>query len=264
MYPFFEIFDGFLIYTFWLTLSVCFFLFIWMLRKLSSRFWYDFTIFRDNLLWFFLGTFFFSRLFYVFAKWDSLGYIRDPFEFFIMSDYNFSLFWAIFWFFAVLFLCLKLSKENLIKYIDGVTLSFLFITIIGFIGAFFGGQVYGSETSIWIEIMYSHPFSPVPSEVPVFPLPIVYTIFMFIIFSAMYILSLFVHIKGFVGYAWMISFFAITLILEWLSGKYDILRHNHSFNLNQVYALLMIGYLGYEFYKLLQTNTGSKKVTIIK
>jgi hypothetical protein len=43
--------------------------------------------------------------------------------------------------------------------------------------------------------LYSHPHSLVASQVPVFPLPIVYTLMSFIIFSGMYILSLFVHIR---------------------------------------------------------------------
>ena len=264
MYPFFEIYNGFLIYTFGLTLSVCFFIFIWMLRKLSTRFGYDFNVFRDNLLWFFIGIFFFSRLFYVFAKWDTLGYIRDPFEFFIMSDYNFSLFWAIAWFFVILFLCLKFSKEQLLKYIDGVVLSFLFVAIIGYVWTLFWGEVYGRETHIGIEILYTHPFTPVPFEVPIFPLPIVYAILTFILFCSLYMLSLFVHIKWFIGYVGLVAFSSFILIFESLSGKNDILKSHASFNLNQVYALLIIGYVGYELYKLLQINTGSKKVTIIK
>ncbi|USN57922.1 MAG: hypothetical protein H6767_06250 [Candidatus Peribacteria bacterium] len=96
MFPFFEPISGVIIYTFGLTLTICFFMFLWMLRKLSGRFGYDFSFFTTNIVWYFLSVFFFSRLFYVIAKWNDMKYIKDPFQFFIMSDYNFSLFGAIF------------------------------------------------------------------------------------------------------------------------------------------------------------------------
>jgi hypothetical protein len=67
--------------------------------------------------------------------------------------------------------------------------------VVGYIGAIFGGQVYGRETMIGIEVIYSHAHTLVPFQVPVFPLPIVYTFMTFIIFSSMYILSLFIHIR---------------------------------------------------------------------
>jgi prolipoprotein diacylglyceryltransferase len=63
-----------------------------MLKKLSTKYSYDVSIFVNNILWYFLSVFFFSRLFYVISKWNDLKYINNPAEFFIMSDYNFSLF----------------------------------------------------------------------------------------------------------------------------------------------------------------------------
>jgi prolipoprotein diacylglyceryltransferase len=118
-------------------------------------------------------------------------------------------------------------------------LSFLFILIIGYIGAFFGGQVYGRETSFGIEILYKNPFTPVPYQVPVFPLPIVYTLMSFFIFSAMYMLSLFIHIKGYIGYMGLILFSAMILIFEFFSGKQDIVSIYSVFNLPQIYALIL-------------------------
>jgi len=62
-----------------------------MLKKLSIRFGNDFSIFSNNIVWYFLSVFIFSRLFFVISKWNELKYIKDPFDFFIMNDYHFSL-----------------------------------------------------------------------------------------------------------------------------------------------------------------------------
>jgi hypothetical protein len=93
---------------------------------------------------------------------------------------------------------------------------------------------------IGIELLYSHPHSLVASQVPVFPLPIVYTLISFIIFSAMYILSLFIHIRGYIGYLGLVLFGAMILIFESFSGKQDILSVSSVFNLPQVFALMLI------------------------
>lgn len=241
MFPFFTLSDTLIVYTFWLTLTIAFFLFLWMLKKLSLRFSYDFLLFRQNIIWFFLSVFVFSRLFYVVFKWNDLKYIKDPVEFFIMSDYNFSLFWALFWFFLILFINVKLGKESILKYLDGVVLSFFFVLFIGYIGSFLWGQVYGRETHIWIEILYTNPFTPVPFQVPIFPLPIVYAILFFIIFSVLYILSLYIHIRWFLWYIGLIAFSSILLIFEFFSWKFDILKVNVPFlNLNQVFAIVLL------------------------
>lgn len=240
MFPFFTLSDTLIVYTFWLTLTIVFFLFLWMLKKLSLRFSYDFLLFRQNIIWFFLSVFVFSRLFYVIFKWNDLKYIKDPVEFFIMSDYNFSLFWALFWFFLILFINVKLGKESILKYLDGVVLSFFFVLFIGYIGSFLWGQVYGRETHIWIEILYTNPFTPVPFQVPIFPLPIVYSILFFITFSVLYILSLYIHIRWFLWYVGLIAFSSILLIFEFFSWKFDILKLFVPFNLNQVFAIVLL------------------------
>lgn len=169
-----------------------------------------------------------------------MKFIQNPFEFFIMREYNFSLFWAIFGFLLVLFILVKLEKSSIKKYLDGVILSFLFIMVIGYIGAFFGGQVYGRETNFGIEMVYSNPYSIVPFQVPIFPLALAYTVGSFLIFSAMYILSLFIHVKGYIGYLWVILFSAMILIGETFSGKQDILSVYSEINLPQIYAVLMV------------------------
>jgi len=254
LYPFIEIFSGTFLYAFGVALSICFFAFLWLLKKLSKRFAYSFTFFSHNILWFFVSVFIFSRLLYVIGRWNDMKFIKDPFQFFIMSEFNFSLFGAIFWFFIVLFILLRLERGSLTRYIDGLVLSFLFILIIGYIGAFFGWQVYGRETSFGIEILYKNPFTPVPYQVPVFPLPIVYTLISFLIFSAMYMLSLFIHIKGYIGYMGLILFSAMILIFEFFSGKQDIVSIYSVFNLPQIYALILALWSWYQLFHLFLQN----------
>jgi len=195
MFPLFEPINWIIIYSFWLSLTICFFMFIWMLRKLSVRLWFDYIIFKKNILWYFLSVFIFSRLFYIIWKWHDLKYIKDPLEFFIMDEYSFSLAWAIIWFFIILFITIRLRRERLNNFIDWLIISLFFILFIGFIWAFLGWQVYGRETLFWIEIAYTHPFSPVPYQIPVFPLPIVYSVLFFMLFSISYISSMYINTK---------------------------------------------------------------------
>lgn len=252
MFPFFEIsIFGFWIwiYTFWLTVTICFFLFVWMLKKLSVRFGFDFLIFKKNLLWFFISTFFFSRLFYVIWRWHDLKHIENPLEFFIMDDYNFSLVWAIFWFFLVFFIVSKIRKENLDKFIDGIAISFFFVLTIWFAWALLWWQVYWKATNytdIWIT--YTHPHTQVASQVPVFPLPIVYSILFFILFSLLYILSMYVKEKSILWYIWFILFSSIIFTFEFFSWKFDIFKDWIWINLNQIFAIFIVLFCIYRLY----------------
>ena len=257
MYPFFEIF-GAHIYTFGIALTLSFFAFLWNLQRLEKRFWYSFTFFSHNILWYFLSVFFFSRLFYVIGKWNDMRSI-DVFRFFIMSEYNFSLFWALFWFLLVLFILSRLEKTPLSRYIDGVVLAFLGALCIWYIGSIFGGQVYGRETLFGIEISYRNPNTLVPYQVPVFPLPIVYSVLSFLMFSWMYILSLFIHIRWFIGYLGLLIFSSMILIFEFFSGKQDILSVVSIFNLPQIFALILAAGSAYQFYKVFQKDHSSKE-----
>lgn len=254
MYPFIDLFNWFLIYSFWFSLVICFFLFIWMLKKLSIRFWYDFLIFKKNILWFFLSMFFFSRFFYVLSKWNDLKHIENPIEFFIMNDYNFSLAWAIFWFFLVFFILLKIRKENIDNFIFWIVLSFLFILPIWYIWALLWGQVFWKDTSIWIEIMYNHPFTPVPYKVPVFPLPIVYSILFFIQFSALYIASMYLNIRSILWYAGLMIFSCIIFIFDFFSWKYWVFKDIFNLNLTQIFMLFVFWYCFYHLYKFYKEN----------
>lgn len=230
---------------------------------MSIRYGYDFVIFQKNILWFFLWTFFFSRLFYVIWKWHDLKYIKNPFEFFIMSDYNFSLAWAIFWFLFVLLLLIKTRKDKLNNFIDWLSISLIFILSIWFIWALLWWQVYWRETFYWIEILYNHPFTPVPFQVPVFPLAIVYSIFFFILFSVLYISSMYIHIKALVWYIWLIVMSSIILIFDFFSWKYDIFKDFIGINLTQTSTIIFIIFCFYRLY-LIMSEENKEQIILSK
>ena len=262
MFPFFDI-NWFLIYTFWITIAVCFFLFMWMLKKLSVKFWFDYIIFKKNILWYFLWVFFFSRLFYVIWKWSDLKYIKNPFEFIIMSDYNFSLTWALVWFFSVFYITSRIRKEKLNNFIDWLAISLFFILFIGFIWSLLWWQVYGRETLFGIEMLYTHPFTPVPFQVPIFPLPIVYAILFFGLFSFTYIASMYIHLKWIIGYIWFIIFWSIILTFDFFSWKYDIFKNIIWINLNQTFSIFLIIFCAYRLYLIFNSNE-NKNVRVLK
>ncbi len=237
-------------------------MFLWNLNRLAKRFGYSFSFFTQNIIWFFLSTLFFSRLFYVIGKWNDMKFIKDPFQFFIMSDFNFSLFGAIFGFLIVLKVLTRLEKSSITRYIDGTVLSFLFILVIWYIGAFFGWQVYGRETMMAIDILYSNPYTPVPYQVPVFPLPIVYALVSFVIFSTMYMLSLFIHIRWYIWYIGLMLFWASIIIFESFSGKQDILSVVSVFNLPQIYALILVLWSGYNFSQIFSWKDAQWNISI--
>lgn len=228
------------IYVFGLTIVACFFLFLWMLKKLSLRFNYEYHFFTDSVLWYFLSVFFFSRLFYVIAMWRDMKHIDGFFTFFITSDYNFSLYWALFGFFVPFLFKARFLKKPVSKYIDGVVIAFLFVTIPWYIGAFFGWQVYGKITSYGIEIPYTSNTVFVPLTGDLFPLPLVYAFVCFLLFSFLYIVSLYVKTRGIIGYGWLGIFSAIVLGLDFFSWKIDIFTSNYSVNISQVCAAFTI------------------------
>ncbi len=224
------------VYIFGLTIVICFFLFLWMLKKLSLRFGFEYHFITNSILWYFLSVFLFSRIFYIISMWKDMRYIKDPLDFFIMADYNFSLFWALFGFLWILFLNTKLFKKSIHKYIDWIILSFLFIAIIWYIGAFFWGQTYGVITNFGFEITSNYGNNPWK----LFPLALVYSWICFLLFSGLYILSLYVKTRGIIGYVGLGIFSAFILWLEFFSGKPDIFKATLNMNLSQISAIICI------------------------
>ncbi|MDD2487583.1 MAG: prolipoprotein diacylglyceryl transferase [Candidatus Gracilibacteria bacterium] len=235
-------FGGVTIYTFGLALSISFILFFWMLYRLSLKFGINTNFFLGNVFFFFISSFAFSRFFYVIAEWRDFKYIFDQgvLKFFFMSDYNFSLIGGVVGFMLVLYINIKKFKLNSNKYVDAVVLSFLFAAIIGYIGAFLGGQIYGKPTDLAIGIAYTNTLSKNPYSSPTFPLAIIYSIISFLLFVGLYMARIFIKIEGFIGYIGIIIFASILLIFEFFNGSSDIFSSFIYINLTQIGALGLI------------------------
>lgn len=249
------------VYVFWLTLVVCFFLFSWMLKKLSRKVGINISFFFNRMIWFFLSVVLFSRLFYVISVWNDMKYIKDPVEFFVMSDYNFSLYGALFGFFLILMYSLKANKLKSDKYVDVSVLSFLFVSSIGYLGAFFWWQVYGKATNIGIEVLYNHPYSQVPSAVAILPLPLIYAVSTFLLFSALYTLFMLINVRGLVWYIGLIAFNAMVLVWDNFSWKYDIIKTSTlHMNMNQALAIIFILFSAYKLILLIKNQPSKTEV----
>jgi hypothetical protein len=171
------------------------------------------------------------------------------------------LFWALFWFIVIFFVNLRLRREKLIKYIDSIVLSFLLALSVWYIWALFWWQVYGSATNIWIEIIYDNPFSPI-SSTPVFPLAIIYFLLFFIEFAVLYILSLYIKVKWFIGYIGLMVFSLIVIIFENFSWKHDIFNNSIFLNMNQILSIFLIAFSFYRLYILSQISAKDTSIII--
>lgn len=241
MYPQIEIL-GVTIYTFGLALSISFILFFFMLYRLSEKFGINANFFLGNVLWFFLSMFVFSRFFYIIAELRDFQFLwsQGILKFLLMSDYNFSLMGGILGFMIVLLFQLKRFKISSRKYIDAIVLSFLFASIIGFIGAFFGGQIYGRPTDSFMGIVAMGDMNNIPYTSSTFPLALLYSFTSFLLFFCLYLVRKFINIEGLVWYVGILLFSIILLIAEFYSGGTDIFKSYISFNLNQIGAILLL------------------------
>jgi len=240
MFPYIDVNWLFQIYIFGLSIVLCFFLFFWMFKKLSIRFGYEYSFITNSILWYFISTFLFSRLFYIISRWKDMQHIKNPFDFFIMSDYYFSLFWAIFWFLLVLIFNTRLFHKDIKPYIDWTVLSFLFVSVFWYIWAFFWWQVFWKITNYWIEIAYTSSISSIWLSWELFPLPIIYSFLSFLIFSVLYILSMYIKIRGLLWYIWLGLFSAFILLFDFFSWKIDIFKTAYNINISQISAILLL------------------------
>ncbi len=241
MYPQFDVF-GITLYSFGLGLSLSFLAFFFLLYRLSLKLGINTQFFLGNALFFFLSSFLFSRFFYIIAEWRDLQFIFSEgiIRFFLMSDYNFSLIGGIFGFLFVLFIAVWWRGFSLPKYIDATVIAFLGAASVGFVGAFFGGQVLGAPTDLSIGVEYTSPYSANPYADPVIPLGLLYALFSFLLFSLLYIVRSVVSIDGIVGYFGMITFSAAYIAGEQFSGREDIVASYTGASLGQIGFLILI------------------------
>ncbi|MCD5380702.1 prolipoprotein diacylglyceryl transferase [Candidatus Gracilibacteria bacterium] len=191
-----------------------------------------------------------------------MQHIENISSFFIMTDYNFSLFGAIFGFCLILLLNTRLLKKSVHKYIDGFTLAFLFTIIFGFIGLFLSGSGYGESTTSWLGIPYiSNSLSATPTG-KFLPIALLYSGLSFMLFSILYILSMYIKVRGLIGYLGIGVFSAITLILEYYSAKPDAFSVSYDISFSQIWAIIFIIISFYGIYRVMNISGKSQKTIL--
>lgn len=259
MYPQFELF-WVTIYSFWIALSLAFVLFFWMLYRLSLKFWINTNFFLNNIFFYFISIFLFSRLFYILAEWREYKHIFNEWvlKFFFMSDYNFSLIWGIVWFMMVMYFKIKKYKLKSEKYIDAAVLAFLFAAVVWYIWTFLWGQILWKSTTLSIGVIYTSPFNKSSLAWPIFPLAVIYSIICAVLFVWLYITRIFIKIEWFVGFLWIILFCSLLIIFEFYNWVIDDSFSSYvHLSMTQLWALWLIIYAGRWISKIYKQESGT-------
>ncbi len=262
MYPTLEIFSV-RFYTFGFVIACTWLLFFILLHHFSLRRGILRPIFSD-IITFTLSIFFFSRVFHILRDWlDEKFILMELFDgrigeflklFFIPQNYLFSLFGAIAGFTLIFVIKTHRNGKDRGRYIDAIMLAFLFSSLLGYLGTFLGGQVYGIPFSSPFSISYDHIDTIIKDRAPLFPLAFLYIITIGGIlfwgqkFSYKKILP-----DGFMGYLYIGAFSLMMFLGEFLDGaRKDIFYDFFSISLNQIWALLGLIFAVLWFLRLIQ------------
>ena len=200
------------IFLFGIFLMISWVIFFYSLHILSQKKGITKPIFSD-IISFTLAMFVFGRLFHMLSAWrdtkftfqsffqGNIGFLEFIQGFFIMEDYNLSLAGGIIGFILVFFYKTKNQKNLRAKYLDIILPSFFIAGIIGFFGAFIGGQIYGTPSNLFFAADYNTKYSTIPGKL--FPLAAIYAIIciIFVIISTK--LSKKEQTDGYIGYILM-------------------------------------------------------------
>jgi len=166
-----------------------------------------------------------------------------------MSDFYFSLGGAILGFFGTfLFLFRERDPEDRDDALDITVVSWLFAAILGYLGAFFGGQTYGIRSESLFSVDYIN--NPILAEFPRFPLALVYFLCIIFIFSLTYIIKKLRPERGLAAGVGALLWGIMWFIGEWWNDAssdnfayiFGFLTDWKIFNFNQVLAFFMIAW----------------------
>ncbi len=253
MYPVINIGNWLSIYTFWLCIIIAWGVFFSLLHYFCIRRGISKHIFT-SIIEFTLSIFFFSRIFYILADWRTEKFIFiDLFEggnififlkeFFITDNYSLSFAGGVIGFFLIFLWKTRRNPKDRPKYWDSIIPAFLIAGSIGYIGALLGWQIYGIVLDTFFSITYTNTDSIVPFPNPTFPLPIVYSIFSFLIVYFLYRIETKIHLpEGFIWYMGMGIFSILLFLGEFLNGASDLFSSRAYINITQIIALILISY----------------------
>lgn len=249
MYPRLDIIPWLPLYTFGLAMSIAFLLFFFLMYHGANRAWVQRNIFT-GIVSFSIAILLFWRLFYILAEWREFwtyfSDIRTHWkDILLMKDYSISLMGGILGFMVVFFFRTYDSPRDRKPLLDVVTLSFFIPAIIGYIGAFFGGQIYGKSSS-WFGITPDPEYAWIGFAWPIFPLALLYAIGCLLIFLFLFALRQKKTYHWFITYVGMSLFWAMLFLGEFLNGSSDMFQGKLGFTLSQIGWLifLLIGIIG--------------------
>lgn len=246
MYPVIEIIPWILkMYTFGMAMSLAFIVFFYTLNRLTHRAGIHNNIFVSIAL-FSISILFFGRIFYILAEWREFGtYFEDIGTYWkqilLMKDYAISLMGGVFGFFLVFFFLTRDVNRDKKTLLDIVVFSFMIPAVIGYVGAFFWGQIYGKPTS-WLGITPNPEVSNLGSLVPIFPLALLYALTTLLIFFFLFSLRKKKTYSGFIAYVGMALFWAMLFLGEFLNGSNDMFQWKLGLTLSQIGGLIFIAY----------------------
>ncbi len=240
------------IMTFGVCLTLAFALFYWMLYRLGKKYQINTAFFTVNLLSFFLVTFFTARLLHVFLYLGiptKSAFLTDyPFWSFLLTpDFYFSFGGALVGFLAMFYYrFMERDVADRDDALDITVISGLFASIVGYIGAFFGGQTYGIKSEGLFSVDYYNNF--ILADFPRFPLAIFYAFFLIFIFSFCYIIKKLRPERGLAAGVGALLFGIMWFIGEWWNDAsadnfaylFGLLTDWKLFNFNQLLSVCFI------------------------
>jgi prolipoprotein diacylglyceryltransferase len=253
MYPTISFGDTFSIHTFGISMILGWVLFFWLLHFFALKKAMAQHIFWD-ILAFTIVPFLFGRVFHILAEWreekfifmdliEGAWFYRFITHFFLTENYNLSFAGCVVGFMIVFFIKTRDNKKERPSYYDIIAPSFLIAGIVGYLGAYLGGQIYGIPYDGIFGITYDSKESNVPFRSSLFPLPFLYIFCIGLILGYLYRISKkWARLPdGFIWYLWIWLFWIVLFLAEFLNGSTDMLSSSFlHINFNQVVGLYFL------------------------
>lgn len=239
--------------TFGIFMTLAFFAFYWMLRRLGKKYHVSTNFFESRLFTFFVVTFLSARIFHVllFAGIPTKSAFSLEFpvmSFFLMSDFYLSMFGAVIGFFGVLLWSIRSrDPQEKQEILDIFVIASMFWAILWYLWAFLWWQTYGMKSESILAVDYIG--NPVLAEFPRFPIALTYSLVILFIFSLIYIVKKVRPERGLAASLWATLWWIMWFLGEWwndsssdnLSYLFGFLDHSKFFNANQYLALILLG-----------------------
>ncbi len=261
MYPILFEFQGIVITSFGLFLTLGFIAFIITLVRLTPSRNVNINFFSDHILSLFLGSVLGTKLlFWICNALPILASIRPNWDFgryyaifkLLFNIEEFYIIGGVVAFAALFFIYARKHKEPLLKWLDCLMPSLAIALFFGFIGSFLGGYFIGKETDTMFGVLFtSDPrFSlaaNVASSVPVHPIQLYAAVIMLFIFFVTFELVRKIRTPGVAGVVGLLFISLADLLLEFLRTPGDRITFIANLTINQWISIAGIALAIYIF-----------------